>query len=439
MVVFATTCKNRTDHLRKTLPRNLADNPDSRFVVLDYNSGDDLIPFLRTLEGPIADRQLTVYSYAGWPKFRMAHAKNMAHRLGIVEGGQVIVNLDADNFAGPNFHELAQEMVALGPDVFLWANMVKGEMDRGISGRIAVSPQQFRKVGGYDEKYFAWASDDKDLNLRLRMVGYQGIEIDKRFLSAVKHNNKLRFKEYPHLASSPESYFTVDPSCIKKAVVNDGRVGCGTVYRNFDRDDIVDIKPVATRVFGVGLSKTATSSLHKAFRILGYDSWHWSSAHTAKAIWQEMNTNDRSLTVERFEALCDLPIPLLYQKLDAAYPGSKFVLTIRNEAKWLDSMRRHFMAGHNPWKANWNNDPFTHRVHQLTYGRCDFDAEMFLERYRQHNAEVMEYFKFRPESLVVLRMDKGDGWQKLCAFLDKPIPSIPFPHVNKSNLWSLQQ
>jgi hypothetical protein len=25
---------------------------------------------------------------------------------------------------------------------------------------------------------------------------------------------------------------------------------------------------------------------------------------------------------------------------------------------------------------------------------------------------------------------EGDGWEKLCNFLDKPIPQIPYPHKN---------
>jgi type II secretory pathway component PulL len=30
----------------------------------------------------------------------------------------------------------------------------------------------------------------------------------------------------------------------------------------------------------------------------------------------------------------------------------------------------------------------------------------------------------------LLEWKVGDGWEPLCKFLDKPIPSAPFPHVN---------
>jgi hypothetical protein len=429
-LVFCTTCKNRTPHLRQTLPRNLSENPDSRFVVLDYNSEDDLLDFLSLFQLEIAQRRLTVYSYRGWEKFRMAHAKNLAHRLGILEGGEILVNLDADNFAGRRFEPFAQEQFKKG-EVFLWSRMIHGDTDRGISGRIAVSRASFLKSGGYDEKFTEWAPDDKDFNLRLRIAGHQPVEIGRQFLAAVRHNDATRFKEYPHRAKEAiAEEFELTQSGVKKVVVNDGKIGCGTVFRNFDRDDIVEVRPIPTRIFGVGLSKTGTCSLHRALKILGFNSWHWSSAHAAKAIWQEMNEGNRSATLEKHEALCDLPIPLLYQKLDVAYPGSKFVLTMRKEGKWIDSIRRHFMPEHNPWRAGWNSDPFSHRVHKLAYGRCDFDESTFLDRYRSHNDQVLEYFKHRPESLLLLNVDKGDGWEKLCKFLDKPVPDDSFPHEN---------
>jgi hypothetical protein len=409
----------------------LADNPNSKFVVLDYNSQDDLLPFLGTFEREIADGRLTVFSYRGWPVFRVAHAKNLVHRLGIHEGADILVNLDADNFAGDRFEDFALEQFARDPRAFLWARMIKGELTRGIAGRIAVSNRGFLSVGGYNEaKFNEWGSDDKDFSLRLGMAGYVGFEIDPKFLSSVKHNDKVRFKEYPHLHGKCYTDFVVNETTTVSAVVNEGKIGCGTVFRNFDRDDLVEIKPVPTRVFGIGLSKTATTSLCAAFRTLGYEAWHWNSAHTAKAIWREMSEGNRSPTLERYEMLCDLPIPVLYKKLDEVYPGSKFVLTIRNEKKWLDSIKRHFDYRCNKWRAGWDLDPFTHRIHQIIYGQTHFDETVFLDRYRAHNAEVQEYFKHRTESLLVLHIDKGHGWAKLCSFLGKPTPGAPFPHEN---------
>lgn len=434
MIVFCTTCKNRTQHLRQTLPRNLADNPTSKFVVLNYNTGDELLQYaLSEHAAAIESGHLVVFTCLDEPIFRMAHAKNMAHRLGIMEGGDILVNLDADNMTGEGFADYLWSPFSVAEGrIFMFGNMVKGEMVRGISGRIAVTKQAFLKSGGYDEaKFNGWGSDDKDFNLRLKMLGYVPVEIHSEYLLGVAHNDKLRFKEYPHLANVDDSFFVVDPSTIKRAVVNDGRIGCGTVYRNADFAHPIEIPPMPTRIFGIGMHKTGTTSLHKAFQILGYDSWHWSSAHAAKAIWREMNTHGRSPTLERYHALCDLPIPMLYQQLDKAYPGSKFILTVRPEPEWLASVKAHFDPTLNKWQPGWDQDPFTHRVHNLLYGRKDFDADTMLNVYRRHNAEVANYFIGRPDDLLVV--DPYDGWSRMCDFLGGAVPIVSYPRENLTN------
>jgi|SRR5215472_4293571 len=434
-VVFCTTCKNRTQHLKVTLPQNLVDNSHAVFVVLNYNTDDDLIEYIDGEYRALIDEgRLVLYSHLDTPKFRMAHAKNMAHRLGIREGGDILVNVDADNFAGAGFDEyIRRQFARYGSGIFMSARMIKGVMVRGINGRIAVTKEAFLRSGGYDEVKFngGWSSEDKDFNLRLRQLGYQDVEIAPFYLNGVPHNDKVRFREYPHMAAIAGD-LEITPQTVTK-VANNGAFGCGTVFRNHDLDSPIIIEPLSRRprVFGIGMHKTATTSLHIALQKLGYESWHWSSAHVAKAIWREMNEGDRSPTMEQYDALCDLPIPLLYRKLDEAYPGSKFILTLRDERKWLEAVMRHFSVAFNKWRAGWDNDPFTNIVHQKLYKRTDFEPDVFLERYQRHNAEVLEFFKNRSQDLLVMKMDQGAGWKELCGFLGHEAPAdINYPFVN---------
>jgi hypothetical protein len=44
----------------------------------------------------------------------------------------------------------------------------------------------------------------------------------------------------------------------------------------------------------------------------------------------------------------------------------------------------------------------------------------------------MEYFKDRPEDLLVIDFTKGEEWEKLCSFLRKDIPTEDFPHYNSA-------
>ena len=87
------------------------------------------------------------------------------------------------------------------------------------------------------------------------------------------------------------------------------------------------------------MQKTGTTSLHAALEILGFDSFHWGRGE-APRIWNEMNSFGRSNTLEQWYALSDNPIRVIYQKLDRAYPGSKFILTVRDEQDWLKSVER---------------------------------------------------------------------------------------------------
>jgi len=455
-IVFCTTCKNRTQHLKLTLPKNLEDNKDyndCKFIILDYNSQDDISTYLLSRhKSDILSGKLIIYSLLpgenGPVPFHMAHAKNMAHRLGIINEADILVNLDADAFSGPNFASYISDQFSNGENhIFLqamWNRWVEKEdgskewlaqdsngefgppVPKGSNGRMVVSTNAFMLAGGYDEKYSTWGPDDKDFNIRLRRLGYIPCLLDRIYQDTVMHNDKVRFKEYPNAAILKGDEFQITVLDSNDTIVNYGNIGCGTVFKNFDFNNPIELSVIPTRIFGIGMHKTATNSLRRALEILGYDSVHWLSAHWAKAIWTEMINEGRSLTLEHNYALCDLPITILYKELDRVYPGSKFILTVRDETEWLNSVQRHWKHAYNKFRSAWDNDPFSHFIHKEIYGRRDFHTETFLNRYRQHNAEVIEYFKDRPSDLLVF---KSDGWSNLCSFLCKSIPDIPYPVI----------
>jgi hypothetical protein len=433
-IVFCTTCKGRAQHIERTLPRNLSENadyPDLKILLLDYASPDHLLPYLRANHAAaIESGRLVVYSMREPGPFRMAHAKNMCHRLAILEGADVLVNLDADNFSQPGFASWIAEQFSSGVE-FLWSNAksVCGRARQGLAGRIAVSRNLFLKTGGYDERYLDWAPEDEDFKARIRRLGCEGKPVEDRFLYVIPHGDGLRFREYPHAKPTPER----EAAALKhirqatSTISNYGNIGCGTVYRNFS-DKPTELLPIPTRIFGIGMPKTGTTSLHVALKHLGIDSAHWTGPWWAKKVWEEMQTG-RSVTLEKHQALSDLPFTMLFRELDKAYPGSKFILTTRDEERWVRSTRNHWDYKVNPWRASWDGDCFSHRMHNLFYGRKSFDAETMLARYRQHNAEVLEYFKHRQKDLLVMDMDCGAGWKELCTFLKSRVPNAPYPRA----------
>lgn len=448
-IAFCTTCRGRTAHLKQTLPQNIDDNRDYAncvFVVLIYASGTEAQQYLKTFHAAdIASGRLVVYSYEdGGAAFKMALSKNIAARCGILEGAQILVTLDSDNFTGPGFAQFIAERFrepGVFPGIFLCPNyqLIKSlphgasRPPRGYAGRLAVWSQTFIKMGGYDEIYDTWRGEDIDMNFRLQRSGYSMRYIPNHHLNAINHSAEVRFKEYPHAQQYENGSQVEIIKARTETVVNYGRFGLGTVHRNFDPAPI-ELKPLPTRVFGIGLHKTGTTSLHEAFKMLGFDSLHWGEGE-APQIWYEMNALGRSKMLEQFYAICDLPIPLLFRELDKAYPGSRFVLTVRDEQEWLASVERLWDPKYNRTRHLWEVYPISHQLHSALYGQREFNAPVFLERYRRHNAEVLEYFKDRPDDLLVLDMDMPTGkLAALCAFLKRPIfPDGLYPRANRSN------
>jgi len=103
-------------------------------------------------------------------------------------------------------------------------------------------------------------------------------------------------------------------------------------------------EPGRPRVFGIGLNKTGTSSFHAAMTLLGFESLHWGGPpirHTVEASL----ASGRPLLSDldpRYDAFSDiLALSTNFALLDAQYPGSRFVLTVRPVDSWIDSRRRH--------------------------------------------------------------------------------------------------
>ena len=132
--------------------------------------------------------------------------------------------------------------------------------------------------------------------------------------------------------------------------------------------------------------------------------------------------------IEAHQAFTDNPIPFLYRELDALHPGSRFIHTERDEAAWIKSVEWLHSAGR--VKFNWHLIPEIDAINMRLYKRLDFDKEVFLAAYREHNAGVREHFKERPEDLLILDITRGEGFEKICPFLGIEIPAEDFPHWN---------
>lgn len=171
------------------------------------------------------------------------------------------------------------------------------------------------------------------------------------------------------------------------------------------------------RVFCIGWHKTGTTTMGVALLQLGY-----SVLGCRLDMGLPLLQGDKELALEeagKFDALQDVPWAALYRELDQRYPGSRFILTYREDKAWLNSAVKHFKG-------------LDVDLHEWLYGNGVLlgNEQLYLERYQQHNKEVRAYFAGRDDFLE-MDLAAGDGWDKLCTFLGEPVPKKAFPHTNK--------
>jgi hypothetical protein len=74
---------------------------------------------------------------------------------------------------------------------------------------------------------------------------------------------------------------------------------------------------------------------------------------------------------------------------------------------------------------------FTEFINAVVFGTLHYNEGRFLYAYDTHLREVCDYFEDRAGDLLIMDICGGDGWEKLCPFLGVPVPSVPFPDLNK--------
>ena len=203
-LTFCTTVMNRLDHLKITLPQNLNNNSNYKeiieFLILDYSSTDGLKDWLFSeYYEMITDGYINYYRVENRKSYSHSHSKNQAFKLA---QGEIICNIDADNFTGPQFAGYLIDQFDTKDSIFLSTtsrtflssktkDWITGDSD--VLGKIAVRKSDFLRVRGYDESFTGYGFEDADLINRLELLGLQRMFIDNRqFKNALPHDDSLR-------------------------------------------------------------------------------------------------------------------------------------------------------------------------------------------------------------------------------------------------------
>lgn len=148
------------------------------------------------------------------------------------------------------------------------------------------------------------------------------------------------------------------------------------------------------------------------------------------------------------EAFQDVPfsLPFTYQALDGRFPGSRFILTVRDHAEqWYNSLMRFYAnkISHRRIPTLEDLKAYTYvypgylyeanRLMNATPENDPFNKEALIASYNAHNNAVKEYFRHRPNDLLVLNVAEDGAYDRLCRFLDKPVIGRSFPWENRTD------
>jgi hypothetical protein len=201
------------------------------------------------------------------------------------------------------------------------------------------------------------------------------------------------------------------------------------------------------KIFCIGANKTGTTSMEAVFNSLGLKVGKQSVAELFIHDWAKQDYRKIIRYCRWADAFQDLPFsyPDTYKAMDKAFPGSKFILTIRNNAdEWFDSLVRfhtkivgkeRIPTADDLRQFNYRYPGFLWDSARWRYGADEstlYDRELYTGCYEEHNRKIREYFKGRPDDLLELNVADADAMERLVRFLGYPYTGQKMPHLNSS-------
>lgn len=174
------------------------------------------------------------------------------------------------------------------------------------------------------------------------------------------------------------------------------------------------------KIFGLGFHKTGSTTLESALISLGIDCVG-KHDHLFEAI-KEQDWTAIDKAVSMHDAFRDMPWPLFYEELFQRYPNGKFILTVRDSQEWIKSCKNHYKD---------NGDILFAKIYGENRHFPVGNEKHWISTYEKHNQSVRDFFNDKSKSFLEVDWEKGDDWDALCKFLNKPVPNRPFPHANK--------
>jgi hypothetical protein len=203
-----------------------------------------------------------------------------------------------------------------------------------------------------------------------------------------------------------------------------------------------------TKYFCIGSNKTGTTSIEKAFKELGFVVGNQRKAELLMNDYFENNFYNIIKYCKSAEVFQDVPFSCTntFKYIDAAYPNSKFILTVRDSPdQWYKSLTsfhaKLFGQGNIPNWEDLKNTAYvykgwTYNFIQKCYGLTDsdnpYDKIILTQHYEKRNQEIINYFKDRPNDLLVINLSEPDAYKNFCDFIGIKSSKNNFPWENKT-------
>lgn len=180
-------------------------------------------------------------------------------------------------------------------------------------------------------------------------------------------------------------------------------------------------EPGGPKVFCLGLTKTGTSTLAEALEMLGVRCFHWGGPAAYHAVLDALRAGE--LLTAGLPGGCDgyADVGTLVERfrlVDLQHPGSRFILTVRDEDAWIDSRRRHVERNRRD-----------RAIGRYRGNNLEVDEAAWRASWHAHLTSVREYFAGR-EDLLELDLTSSPGWEELASFLGTEAPEVAFPAAN---------
>jgi hypothetical protein len=203
-----------------------------------------------------------------------------------------------------------------------------------------------------------------------------------------------------------------------------------------------------SKIFCVGANKTGTTSVEHALIEHGIKLGSQSKAEFLLDSYIKRDFNPIIKYCKSAKAFQDVPfsLPFTYQVMDHEFPGSKFILTVRDtEEEWYRSITsfhgKLFANGEVPTFADLENANYRYKGFMssifesvfLTDTADPYNEKALKRFYRKHNSDVQEYFKFK-DNLLVINLREDNAYQRFCEFLNLDAQGrTDFPWSNKTS------